>query len=295
MEKKFGKLFEKEKIDRILKLLSEYFEKDDEELLLENIEYLEKLCFTIKEKEWVFSKDIIDIIIKNLNNKWWHVRQDLIILIGKITELFPKELIQIDLEPIIAQLKEIFISDNDEDNRYHALRVIGKVGLIAPNKCLQFLLNQLYDPNPKIQVYSINALTEIANQHIGEVKEILPFLTESLQKENKDPFVVPILEEAIKNISEHLYDEKITDFMTTELISCPYCKEFYPAKSDVCTNCGREVAKCIICGQKLQHETDMKPCPYCKTIFHKRHILEWVQDKHNCPSCMRSLFEEDLK
>ena len=160
---------------------------------------------------------------------------------------------------------------------------------------MQFLLNQLYDPNPKIQVYSINALTEIANHHIGEVKEILPFLTETLEKENIDPYVVQTLEESIKKINEHLYDKEISDFMMTEQISCPYCKEFYPAKSDVCTNCGKEVARCQICRQKLQHETDMKPCPYCKTFFHKKHILEWIRDKHNCPSCMRSLFEEDLK
>ncbi|MFX1449299.1 MAG: HEAT repeat domain-containing protein, partial [Promethearchaeota archaeon] len=274
MEKKFEKLFEKENVEELLKLIKKYFEKDDEELLLENIEYIEILCGMIKQKNWVFSKDIVEIILENMNNKSWHVRQDLIILLGTLTELFPKEFIRFDLDPIINKLKEIFVSDDDEDNRYHALQVIGKIGLLVPNKCLQFLINQLYDPNPKIQIYSINALTEITKQHIGEVKEILPFLTESLEKENIDPFVVPILEESIKNISEYLYDEKITDFMMTEQISCPYCKEFYPAKSDVCTNCGKEVAKCQICGQKLQHETDMKRCPYCR-IIHCDASLNW--------------------
>ncbi len=199
---------------------------------------------------------------------------------------------------MIKKLEKIFVNDEDTDNRYHALQVIGKLGLLVPNKVLQYLITQLYDPDPKIQAYSIMALTQIANKHVGEVKEILPFLTEAFEKMPKrteSGFVYDILGQSIKKISEHLYEKNIADFMTTEQISCPYCKEFYPASSEVCTNCGKAVAKCSICGQKLQHDVDMKACPFCKTVFHKDHLLAWIKMNRNCPNCLRSLFEEDLQ
>ena len=74
MQKKFEKLLEKEDIGKILTFIKNNFKKNDEELLLENIEYFEKLCNVIKEKNWILSEEIIDIIIKNVDNKWWHVR-----------------------------------------------------------------------------------------------------------------------------------------------------------------------------------------------------------------------------
>ena len=295
MQKKFEKLFEKEDIEKILKLINKNFQKDNEEELLENIEYIDKLCITIKEKRWIFSKEIIDILFSNIKNNYWRVRQDIIILIAKIIEMFTQEFIQFDLDQIINTLKERFISDDDEDNRYHSLQAIGKIGLLVPNKCLQFLLNQLFDPNPKIQIYSILALTEIASKNLGEIKEILPFLIESYDKEQNDANVSKILGKSIKKISEYLYKEKIADFMTTEQISCPFCNEFYPSTSNICTNCGKPVVRCSICGQKLQHEYEMIKCPFCKTYFHKNHLLTWVRAHNDCPSCLRSLFEDDLK
>ncbi|MHA1379566.1 MAG: HEAT repeat domain-containing protein [Candidatus Helarchaeota archaeon] len=294
MEKKFEKYFEKENIEKILKLIKKNFGKDDEQILLENIKFLEKYCDAIKENNWVFTHEILDIIFQSIYNKYWHVRQDLLILLGKLIDTFPKEFIQFNLEQIVEKMKNIFINDEDQDNRYKALQVIGKIGHLVPNKVLQFLIKQLYDPDPNVQGYSIVALKEIAIKHKGEIKEILPFLTEAFEKEQSNPNIYKVLGDAIKEISEFMYKEKITDFMTTEQVTCPYCKEFYPSTSDVCTNCGRAVAKCSICGQKLLHDAEVKSCPYCKTPFHKNHLLTWVKSNKNCPACLRSLFIEDL-
>jgi len=294
LEKKFEKYFEKEQIDKIIKLIKRNFQKNEEDLLLENVSMLKKYCETIKEKNWVFTDEILDIIFQNIHNKYWHVRQDLITLLGELMDLFPQEFIQFNLDHITEKLKIIFLNDEDQDIRYRALQVIGKIGLLVPNKVLQFLISQLYDPNPNIQGYSIVALKDIALKHKGEIKEILPFLTEAFEKEQNNSNVYKLLGESIKNISEYMYKEKITDFMTTEQVTCPFCKEFYPSTSDFCTNCGRSVAKCSICGQKLIHDTDIKSCPYCKTPFHKNHLLTWVKNNKNCPACLRSLFEEDI-
>lgn len=294
MQKKFEKLFEKEDIDKILKFIDKNFNSDNEKELLENIEYIDKLCVTIKKKGWIFSKEILDLIFRNIRNIYWRVRQNLIVQIGKIIDLFPNEFIKLDLDSIINKLKEIFTSDNDKDNRYLALQIIGKIGLLVPDKCLQFLLNQLYDPNPKIQINSILAMTEIALKNAGEIKEILPFLTEAFEKEQKDLNVTKILGDSIKKISESFYEKKITDFLTEQIL-CPFCNEFYPSDSDICTNCGRQAIRCAICGQKLQHETEMKACPFCKTYFHENHLLTWIQSNKNCPSCLRTLLITDLK
>ena len=295
MEKKFDKYMEKEEVESLLKFIKKNFEKQEEELLLENIDFLETYCRTIKEKEWVFPKDIIDIIFQYIHHKYWHVRQDLIILLGKLVDMYPREFIRFDLDQIIEKMKLIFLNDEDHDNRYRALEVVGKIGLLVPNKVLQYLITQLYDPNPNIQGYSIVALKRIAMKHKGTIKEVLPFLTEAFEKEQASATIYEVLGNAIREISEFMYHEKITDFMTTEQVTCPYCKEFYPSTSDVCTNCGKAVAKCPICGQKIIHDTGIISCPYCKTLFHDKHLLTWVKGNKNCPACLRSLYLEDLQ
>jgi hypothetical protein len=47
--------------------------------------------------------------------------------------------------------------------------------------------------------------------------------------------------------------------------------------------------KCIVCGNDLEIFDDIAGCPICQAKAHREHLVDWINMKHSCPTCKKSL------
>ncbi|MEM2146480.1 MAG: zinc-ribbon domain-containing protein [Candidatus Jordarchaeaceae archaeon] len=69
---------------------------------------------------------------------------------------------------------------------------------------------------------------------------------------------------------------------------CSFCGAEISSRSKFCPRCGVARSRCLICNELITARTHAK-CPYCGTLYHRDHLLEWVMVKGYCPNCGRSL------
>jgi hypothetical protein len=66
-----------------------------------------------------------------------------------------------------------------------------------------------------------------------------------------------------------------------------------------CQNEGGEssiiIGKCMVCMLDVKENQETVWCPWCGTVAHRDHFLEWLHVKHCCPVCKEHLNEERLK
>ncbi|TFG05873.1 MAG: zinc-ribbon domain-containing protein [Promethearchaeota archaeon] len=96
-----------------------------------------------------------------------------------------------------------------------------------------------------------------------------------------------------------------------ELVNCPKCgipaheQHFleWVKKTGSCPVCQnklyeQEVAhiSCIVCGLEIKKdEKDIVKCPYCGTLAHTDHFLDYIKMSKVCPECRRSIDYKDFK
>jgi hypothetical protein len=51
---------------------------------------------------------------------------------------------------------------------------------------------------------------------------------------------------------------------------------------------------CVVCGIRVAESDETLRCPYCGSVAHKDHMLEWIHVKDSCPICGRHLNGADL-
>ncbi|MHA1145377.1 MAG: RING finger domain-containing protein [Candidatus Helarchaeota archaeon] len=300
MEKKFEKLFKKEDVAGLLDqfdkvLLAKKPKENDVNVAIQAIQEFLKL---IKDNNWLLPKELIITIGSAMNQKLaWHQRQQLIVALGEMIDAFPNELVT-NLEyadEIIAILKDRTENDEDPDNQFNAVIGLGKIGLLLPDKVLDYLKkNGLKSLNKNIRINSILALKEIAKKFDKtHVKQIIPFFTEIIQNDTEYPVIIQLTTRAIQEINETMYEDDVvfTNVLATEQVLCPYCNEFYPKNSEVCTNCGKPSPKCLICGKRidLNDGSSYQECEHCHSFFHVECIKEWKEKSPFCPHCMKKL------
>ncbi len=134
----------------------------------------------------------------------------------------------------------------------------------------QNVLNILNQLRPNIPV----ALTRIAQ--LSDISlEQLEHLLLSLEITGKLPGEYLKLEQVfIRNQKKLVYTLCKTCGEPTKLYPCEFC-----GKGEVCSTCR------LIIG--IDHE--VLSCPNCGASNHKKHLLEWVKIKGNCPSCRERL------
>ena len=47
--------------------------------------------------------------------------------------------------------------------------------------------------------------------------------------------------------------------------------------------------RCTICWKKIDANSEMSACPYCKRNFHRSHWIEWIKSRQFCPACRRKV------
>lgn len=307
MEKKFEKLMRKENVSGFLKLFEKVVlldeidqeNQENQENINVALQAMNRFILLIRENEWPFPQELLATINRSLTSFRlnWRQRQDYILLLGSIIEKFPHEIISNPeiADELIAILKALVQADEDPGNRFRSVRILGYLGLVIPDKVLKYFCEIcLQNPDKHIRINTIIALKEIAKKY-GQThaKQILPSLFEIVQNDKEDPVVLNILMVAIREINESMYEEKVffEDAFITINVRCPFCDEYYPEESDVCTNCGQPTPKCLMCGYKiaLNARTSYRSCGQCKTYFHASCLQEWRKTTKTCPHCLQIL------
>jgi uncharacterized Zn-finger protein len=97
--------------------------------------------------------------------------------------------------------------------------------------------------------------------------------TQILISAPKKPVKIPVVEE-----------EKTMD--------CPSCGKALPEDAKFCPHCGFQL-KCMVCNLPLGRDKIIR-CPYCSSLAHRDHLLEYIKVKGKCPSCGKKLKKDEL-
>ncbi|MHA1685786.1 MAG: RING finger domain-containing protein, partial [Candidatus Heimdallarchaeaceae archaeon] len=75
---------------------------------------------------------------------------------------------------------------------------------------------------------------------------------------------------------------------------CTNCKQ--PIESDwkFCKHCRAEILKCEICFVPFDLKDEVLYCPFCRTLFHKEHIMNWLSSTDFCPHCKHKITLEEF-
>lgn len=63
----------------------------------------------------------------------------------------------------------------------------------------------------------------------------------------------------------------------------------YDKKKDTIRVVTASKSKCAVCGKDIEIFDDVSGCPICQTKAHREHLVEWINTKHACPVCKKSL------
>ena len=50
-----------------------------------------------------------------------------------------------------------------------------------------------------------------------------------------------------------------------------------------------EISKCVVCKEELSRSDDVVFCPHCYGLAHRNHLIKWLHDRGQCPSCGKDL------
>jgi hypothetical protein len=78
-------------------------------------------------------------------------------------------------------------------------------------------------------------------------------------------------------------------------VQCMSCGETVSAEGTVCAKCGNPLHQCMVCQRRIGQGERHSRCPYCGTLAHSDHLLQWLKIRTVCPHCQRSLHPTDLK
>jgi C4-type Zn-finger protein len=57
----------------------------------------------------------------------------------------------------------------------------------------------------------------------------------------------------------------------------------------------KTLGTCPVCKSDIRKSDPVVSCPYCGTLAHRDHLLEYLHVKGNCPSCGKRLNEKEIK
>lgn len=57
----------------------------------------------------------------------------------------------------------------------------------------------------------------------------------------------------------------------------------------------KKPAVCMICKLSLKSNQNTTQCPMCESMFHQKHIIDWLRLKGKCPVCQQNLRPESLQ
>ncbi|MHA1200371.1 MAG: RING finger domain-containing protein [Candidatus Heimdallarchaeaceae archaeon] len=72
-------------------------------------------------------------------------------------------------------------------------------------------------------------------------------------------------------------------------VQCYYCSSDETLSADeqihFCMKCGKELLICEICGKFVNHKERTLKLEPCQHIFHRKELLDWMEQSDECPKC----------
>ncbi|MFQ5820894.1 MAG: hypothetical protein ACE5I5_12955 [Candidatus Heimdallarchaeota archaeon] len=94
----------------------------------------------------------------------------------------------------------------------------------------------------------------------------------------------------IRRLNSALYTSSFTAkravlHLVRRKIMCPNCSTLINLSEILCSNCGAEVPRCMICRIPIKEDQEIAQCPSCAYPAHKNHWDEWILMRKSCPRC----------
>ncbi|MFX0206052.1 MAG: hypothetical protein ACFFDT_08690 [Candidatus Hodarchaeota archaeon] len=98
----------------------------------------------------------------------------------------------------------------------------------------------------------------------------------------------------IHRLNSTLYTSSFTAkravlYFVRRKIMCPNCSILINLSEILCSNCGAEVPRCMICRIPIKEDQDIAQCPSCAYPAHKNHWDEWILMRKSCPRCRTAI------
>jgi uncharacterized Zn-finger protein len=216
------------------------------------------------------------------------------------------------------------LEDKHEDVRNHAAQSLSTYAEreLTDKNASPKLIELLEDQNEKTREYAIKALKIYTKRGLITVPVKAPTPETPPQDPVEDPKVkMTALKELISKLDEMLDSKKLTkeEYLesyvkyhtqlasiekqlgqskkpttTPRKLKCLFCGSEITNDAETCPNCGKARAKCPVCWNDISPEDRFAKCPYCDTLYHRDHLLEWMKVKGFCPNCQNKLSRKDI-
>jgi len=131
----------------------------------------------------------------------------------------------------------------------------------------------LTDKELEVKLQSIGSLLE-------EIEQSKDLMSDEEYFEVKNQFL------AEQIMVKHTLDKRKGD---TKSIICPKCSKSTSSIKKTCQQCHEDLPICLICYNSISKGAEVSLCTHCETIFHTKHIKDWLQNSDQCPYCRKSL------
>ena len=167
------------------------------------------------------------------------------------------------------------------------------------NKVIKVINN--FRSHVPVQLDRIAELSELSENDteplLIEMAIEMPSLGEYLQLEQV--FIKKTkTKDELANIIEEMRKKQLqaeSDILETNCLYCG-CKMEIDTEKPIakCPNCSKLIPICPICRGLLFERDEILIEENCGNLFHKRHIIEWVNVQRNCPVCRTKVNEKSL-
>ncbi len=161
----------------------------------------------------------------------------------------------------------------------------------------------LFRQNIPVNINRIAQLTKLTvpetESYLKDIVKEMPDVGEYLELEQVFIRQYKSAGEINKFIEEMRKKQVEQEKQTEESNLCMYCGsaigEIRKGMEAVCPKCGKEVETCSICSRKIYKGEEVVREKKCGSLFHRRHILEWLKVKPECPICKERINEKSLE
>ncbi|MHA1650484.1 MAG: HEAT repeat domain-containing protein [Candidatus Helarchaeota archaeon] len=293
LAKKIQKFIEKGKIFEAYKEIEKKLESKKTDDYSEDFRLLAQILENLHEDQENIIHDILYYTEKNLTNSDWILRRNALEILKVLARKFPNIFIT---RKYLSSLKNYAIKDPHWGVRSAAIEVYGTIGDHVPDKVFLLFKERLNDDDADVRMTIIKYLHKFAERNPTMIPEILPLL-QKVQKDDPHWEVAKLAGTFVELLSQIEHSSKNSVTTTQNTYLCPFCGKEYSKLLDICLNCGRAYPRCIICKEIIRITINSKIayCPHCKALAHPEHLQKWVLVNQNCPACLNSLQESEIK
>jgi hypothetical protein len=117
-------------------------------------------------------------------------------------------------------------------------------------------------------------------------------LKEALDRLSQSGKLTMKIEDDVLHIGKESYAPAVVEEKKAPPVSrregfgtCLWCGAEVKLKDKKCANCGKPLARCLICDKPIHGPDQVQKCPFCGSPFHPEHYSEWAQKRKSCPKC----------